>query len=132
MRWIGQECKRLASCDVYYSCHYDKHDFGCGFVVNNRLRHLVPGFTPMTERIHTILVRTKFYNINLVCVHVPTEKMMMWLRMPSTPNSRTYRISARPMTQKSFSEISMRRSGGRYLWAHCRAVQSPPEHYLQW
>ena len=31
MRWIGQVCKRLASSDVYSSCHVDNHEFGCGF-----------------------------------------------------------------------------------------------------
>ena len=29
MRWIGHGCKRLASCDMYYSFHVDKHEFGC-------------------------------------------------------------------------------------------------------
>ena len=61
MRWTGQGCKRLASCDLYYSCHVDKHEFGCGFVVNKRLRHLVSGFTPVNERIATIRIRAKFY-----------------------------------------------------------------------
>ena len=74
MRWTGQQCKRLASCDVYYSCHIDKHEFGCGFVVSKKLRYLVSGFTPVNDRIATIRIRTKFYNINLICAHAPTEE----------------------------------------------------------
>ena len=49
MRWTGQGCKRLASCDVYYSCHVGKHEFGCEYVVNKRLNHLVSGFTSVNE-----------------------------------------------------------------------------------
>ena len=74
MRWTGQGCKRLASCDVYYSCHIDKHKFGCGFVVSKRLRHIVFGFTSVNERIGTIRIRAKFYNISLICAHAPTEE----------------------------------------------------------
>ena len=59
---------------MYYSCHIDKHEFGCGFVVSKRLRHLVSGFTPVTKRIATILIRAKFYNISLICAHAPMEE----------------------------------------------------------
>ena len=71
--WIGQGCKRLASCDVYYSWHVDKHEFRSGFGVNKKLRHLVSRFTPMNERIATILIRTKFY-ISLICAQAPTKE----------------------------------------------------------
>ena len=30
MRWTGQKCKRLATCDVYYSCHVDKPQSASG------------------------------------------------------------------------------------------------------
>ena len=46
MRSMGQECKRLAFCDVYDSCHVDKHEFGyvfvCYYGLNRQLssRHL--------------------------------------------------------------------------------------------
>ena len=59
---------------MYYSCHVDKHEFRCGFVVNKRLCHLVSGLTPVTERIATIRIRVKFYNISLICAHAPTEE----------------------------------------------------------
>ena len=74
MRWIGQRCKRLAFYDVYYSCHVDKHEFECGFVVNKRLRHLISVFTPVNERIATIRIKAKFYNISLICGHAATEE----------------------------------------------------------
>ena len=48
-QWIEQACKRLACCDVYYSCHVDKLELG--FEINKKLRYLVHGFTPVNERI---------------------------------------------------------------------------------
>ena len=54
MRWMGQSWQRLASCDVYYNCHVDKHEFIWGFVVNKKLHHFVSVFTPVTE------IRAKF------------------------------------------------------------------------
>ena len=74
IRWIEQRCKSLPSCDVYYSCHVDKHVFGCGIVVNKSLRHIASGFTPVNERIRTIRIRAKFYNIILICAHALTEE----------------------------------------------------------
>ena len=49
-------------------------EFGCGFVVNKRLRHLVSGFTPVNERIVTICIRAKFYNISLICAYAQMEE----------------------------------------------------------
>ena len=74
MRWIGQGCKRQAHCDIYYSCHAERREFGCGFVVSKRLRHLVSAFTPVDERLATIRIKAKFYNISLICAHAPTEE----------------------------------------------------------
>ena len=53
-----------------------KHGFGCGFVVNKRLRHLVSVFKPVNERIATIRIGAKFYNnsLTLVCASAPMEK----------------------------------------------------------
>ena len=31
MRWIRQECKFQKDCNIYYSCHAEKREFGCGF-----------------------------------------------------------------------------------------------------
>ena len=73
MRWTGHGCARRNICDIYYSCHEKKHEFGCGFVVGKRLRHLVSRFTPVSERIASIRIKGKFFNISLICVHAPTE-----------------------------------------------------------
>ncbi|KPU81866.1 uncharacterized protein Dana_GF27359, partial [Drosophila ananassae] len=74
MRWIGQGCLRKKNCDIYYSCHPERHEFGCGFVVGARLRRRVSHFLPINERLATIRITAKFFNISLICAHAPTEE----------------------------------------------------------
>ena len=74
MRWKGQGRIRKSNCDIYYSCLNDRHEFGCGFVVGAKLRHRASHFTPVSERIATIRITAKFFNISLICAHAPTEE----------------------------------------------------------
>ena len=74
MRWTGQGCVKKPTCDIYYSCHAEKHEFGVGFVVGKRLRHLVSRFTPVNERLATIRIKAKFHYISLICAHAPTDE----------------------------------------------------------
>ena len=90
MRWTGHGCTKRKNCDIYYSCHEKRHEFGCGFVVGKRLRHLVSRFNPVSERIATIRIRAKYFNITLICAHAPTEdkddeiKEMFYERLEET------------------------------------------------
>ena len=74
IRWKGQGCCKMQSCDIYYSGHAEKRILGCGFAVGERLRNLVLQFTPVNERLATIRIRAKFFNISLICAHAPTEE----------------------------------------------------------
>ena len=74
IRWKGQGCAKRQSCDIYYSCHAERREFGCGFVVGERLRNLVLQFTPVNERIARIRIKAKFFNISLICAHAPTDE----------------------------------------------------------
>lgn len=74
MRWKGQGCIRKKNCDIYYSCHTDRHEFGVGFAVGAKLRRRVSHFTPISERTATIRIAARFFNISLICVHAPTEE----------------------------------------------------------
>ncbi|XP_043064095.1 uncharacterized protein LOC122320085 [Drosophila ficusphila] len=74
MRWIGQSCIKKKDCDIYYSCHPERHEFGCGFVVGTRLRRRVSHFLTINERLATIRITAKFFNISLICAHAPTEE----------------------------------------------------------
>lgn len=64
IRCKGQGCRTIKSCDVYYSGHEEKRIFGCGFAVGERLRHLVLQFTPVNDRLATIRIHAKFFNIS--------------------------------------------------------------------
>ncbi|XP_034112036.1 uncharacterized protein LOC117573172 [Drosophila albomicans] len=74
MRWTGQGCSKRANCDIYYSCHAERREFGCGFVVSRRLRHHVSNFTPVGERLATIRDKARFFNLSIICAHAPTEE----------------------------------------------------------
>ncbi|XP_043947307.1 uncharacterized protein LOC122817927 [Drosophila biarmipes] len=74
MRWTGQGCSKRANCDIYYSCHAERREFGCGFVVSRRLRHHVSDFTPVSERLATIRVEARFFNLSIICAHARTEE----------------------------------------------------------
>ena len=80
MLWIGQGFKRLASCDVTAAILISTSSDACGFVVSKRLHNLVSGFRPVNVRIATTRIRTKFYNISLICAHVPTEEKDDWAK----------------------------------------------------
>ena len=74
MRWTGKGVTTTPKGDaLYYSCHESRHEFGCGFVVSRRLKSLVSRFTPVDERLATIRIKAKFFNISLLCAHAPTE-----------------------------------------------------------
>lgn len=74
IRWKGQGCCKKQFCDIYYSCHAKKRIFGCGFAVGERLRNLVLQFTPVNERLATIRIKAKYFNISFICAHAPTEE----------------------------------------------------------
>ncbi|XP_050337803.1 craniofacial development protein 2-like [Bactrocera neohumeralis] len=74
MRWTGQGQRRVGPCDIYYSGHIKERKFGVGFVVGERLRRRVLSFTAMNERLATIRIKARFFNISLICAHAPTEE----------------------------------------------------------
>lgn len=73
MRWIGEGIQKRRSCDVYFSCHEKHHLLGCGFVVGAKLRDHVIRWNPINERLCTIRVKGRFFNVSLICAHAPTE-----------------------------------------------------------
>ncbi len=64
----------MGPCDIYYSGHIKERKFGIGFVVGERLRRRVLAFTPVDERLATIRIKARFFNISLICAHAPTEE----------------------------------------------------------
>lgn len=73
VRWVGSGTIEKKECTVYYSCG-KKHEFGTGFIVNKKAKHLVIGFTPVNERMSCLRIRTRFFNCSLINIHAPTEE----------------------------------------------------------
>lgn len=74
IRWMGQGILERRNSSLYYSCDKRKHEFGCGFIVNAGIRHLVMDFKPINDRICILRVRGRFNNITLISTHAPTEE----------------------------------------------------------
>ena len=61
MRWTGQGQTNLSSCDIYYSGHASRHEFGCFFAVRGNLRGLVWRFSAVDERLVAIRIKAKYF-----------------------------------------------------------------------
>lgn len=66
------QCREYA---FYYSGNNieKNREFGTGFVVLKQAMGAVIGFNPINERLCTLRVRGKFFNITLINAHAPTE-----------------------------------------------------------
>ena len=52
----------------------NKHNrFGTGFIIHKRVKDHMLNFEPGDECIYYLRLKGKFFNITLICVHVPTE-----------------------------------------------------------
>jgi exonuclease III len=50
-----------------------KREFGVAFIVNKEMNKNILGFTPVSERICRLRVKTRFFNLSVINVHAPTE-----------------------------------------------------------
>ena len=66
-------CVGKESYIMFYSCG-DKYQLDTGFLVDNKVRHLIIGFTPVSERISCLWFKSKFFNCSLINIHAPTEE----------------------------------------------------------
>ena len=73
MRWVGQGRTNLRSCDVYYSTHASRHEFGCCFAVSGDLRKLVSRFIAVDERLAAMRIKAKYFYISFICTNAPTK-----------------------------------------------------------
>jgi hypothetical protein len=55
-RWIGQGVLEKRNCSVYYCCQKSKCEFGCGSLVNSKIKHSVLDFKPINHRLCTLRV----------------------------------------------------------------------------
>jgi exonuclease III len=46
IRWTGHNIFEKRECNIYYSCYNKLHQFGTGFIVSKRAKHLVIDSSP--------------------------------------------------------------------------------------
>lgn len=51
-----------------------KSALGTGFIVSKEYKGSIVEFKPITERICTLRIRARLFNITLICVHAPAEE----------------------------------------------------------
>ena len=75
IRWKGHGQIKTNKYSLYYSCSQQKTgQFGTGFMFKKEIEKNIMSFTPINERICTLRLKGKFYNITLINVHAPTEE----------------------------------------------------------
>jgi len=73
IRWPGTEIMDTGDFTILYSGSM-KSVLGTGFVVSKEYKGSIMEFKPINERICTLRIRARFFNITLICVHAPTEE----------------------------------------------------------
>lgn len=75
IRWTGTGTLNKNNFTIYYSGGTNnKHEFGCGFIINKKIQMGVIGFKPISNRICYIRIRMKFRNLSIFSIHAPTEQ----------------------------------------------------------
>jgi hypothetical protein len=59
---------------VCYSGNKERRQFGTGFLIDKKYKHLIMSFNPETDHIRSLRIRGVFFNTTIICVHAPTEK----------------------------------------------------------
>ena len=76
IRWLGNGVhnRRGKHCyDIYYSCHDRHRVLGTGFAAGPRLEPAIMDFKAINDRLSTLRMQGKFFNISLINVHASTE-----------------------------------------------------------
>jgi endonuclease/exonuclease/phosphatase family metal-dependent hydrolase len=59
---------------VCYSGSKERRQFGTGFLIHKKYKHLIIDFSPETDRICSLQKKGAFFNTTIICVHAPTEE----------------------------------------------------------
>jgi hypothetical protein len=72
-RWPGTEILQKKNFCFYYSGGRGRYRSGTGFIVNKKAMDAVIGWLPINDRLCSLRVRCKYYNVTIINVHAPTE-----------------------------------------------------------
>jgi hypothetical protein len=74
IRWMGQSMLEKKEGNIYYSCRNKLHQFGTGFIVSKKSKHLVIDFQLVKWRLCKLRIKGRFHNYSIICIHAPTEE----------------------------------------------------------
>jgi exonuclease III len=74
IRWSGREIFDSEDFIVCYSANKERRQFGTGFLINKKYKHLIIGFSPEADRMCSLRIRGIFFNPTIICVHAPMEE----------------------------------------------------------
>jgi len=74
IRWSGSEIFDSGDFIVCYSGNEERRQFGTGFLINKKYKHLIIGFSPEADRMCSLRIRGIFFNPTIICVHAPMEE----------------------------------------------------------
>jgi len=72
--WSGSEIFDSGDFIVCYSGKKERGQFGTGFLINKKYKHLIMGFSPEKDCICSLRIRGRFFNTTVICVQAPTEE----------------------------------------------------------
>jgi hypothetical protein len=73
MKWTGTGIMDKEKHVILCNGHQKKHEFGLGFLVNNRIKNSIIGFTPINHRLRIIKIAKRFFNYSFINAHTPVE-----------------------------------------------------------
>lgn len=74
VRWTAVGQMKVGHYIIYFSGLTDRHHFGTGFAVHEKLEPYVKEFIPVLERMACLKLNTTRLNIMLVCACMPRRK----------------------------------------------------------
>lgn len=72
IRWKSSDTLKTKDYTIFYS-NKDKNTLGTGFAVSHKIIDKVIGFRPENERLCSMRIRGKMFNITFINAHAPTE-----------------------------------------------------------
>ncbi|KAL4085374.1 hypothetical protein QTP88_027233 [Uroleucon formosanum] len=74
IRWSDERTIDINDTTILYGKCNERPQFGVGFVVHKSLVHTIKEFKVINSRIAILIVRAKFFDIEFINVHAPTEE----------------------------------------------------------
>ena len=79
VQWIGSGVLDKTEYTFYYSGHSKTRQFGTGFLVSRKIRHLVIDYVPISMRLCKIRIRGRYHNYSRL-VHTRQQRIKTQVR----------------------------------------------------